>query len=158
MENRKIVIAGGTGFIGRELANYFAPANEVVILTRHIKAANNAATKLTGKSFKNNVRLVHWNGINTEGWLNEIDGCDCIINLAGKSVNCRYTTRNKKEIIDSRINPTKAIGEAIRRSTVPPKLWINAASATIYRNAFDKPQDEYNGEIENDFSVQVCKT
>ncbi len=89
-------------------------------------------------------------------WAKELEGCDLIINLAGRSVNCRYTRRNRKEILDSRVNATKAIGQAIREATVPPKLWINMASATIYRHAEDRPQDEYNGEMEDDFSVQVC--
>jgi uncharacterized protein (TIGR01777 family) len=80
-----------------------------------------------------------------------------VINLAGKSVNCRYNRKNKQEIFDSRTNATKAIGEAIRRAVQPPELWINAASATIYRHATDQPQDELNGEMHNDFSVQVCK-
>jgi NAD dependent epimerase/dehydratase family enzyme len=72
-------------------------------------------------------------------------------------VNCRYTPQNKQEIFDSRTDATRAIGLAIREATVPPKLWINAASATIYRHAQDRPQDEYTGEYHNDFSVLVCK-
>ncbi|MDP4218508.1 MAG: TIGR01777 family oxidoreductase, partial [Bacteroidota bacterium] len=85
------------------------------------------------------------------------EGADLVINLAGKSVNCRYNAKNKKEILDSRIDATRAVGQAIREATVPPKVWINAASATIYRHAEDRPQDEYNGEFQQDFSVQVCK-
>lgn len=159
MKNKKIVVAGGTGFIGRELTKYFSPENEVVILTRKIKNTKNNSFK--NFSLRNttsqNVKLIEWNGKDIDSWSKEIDGCDLVINLAGKSVNCRYTEKNKKEIFESRTNSTNAIGEAIRQATIPPKLWINAASATIYRHATDKPQDEYTGEVENDFSVQVCK-
>lgn len=100
---------------------------------------------------------MEWSCKDEGEWYKEIEGSDLVINLAGKSVNCRYNKKNKQEIFDSRTNSTKAIGAAIRKATIPPKLWINAASATIYRHAADKPQDEYTGEFHNDFSVQVCK-
>lgn len=155
MKNIKIVIAGGTGFIGRSLAAYFAPCNEVVILTRNIKASNNAFNDF--EVLHRNIRLVEWDGVNVDEWAKEIDDAQLIVNLAGKSVNCRYNEKNKKEIFDSRTKATRAIGLAIQQAIVPPKLWINAASATIYRHATDRAQDEYNGEMHNDFSVQVCK-
>lgn len=140
MKNKKIVIAGGSGFIGRALAARWGKDNRIVILGRRVTG--------TGR----------WDGEHVEPrWAKEIDGCDLVINLAGRSVNCRYTRRNRKEILDSRVNATKTIGQAIREATIPPKLWINMASATIYRHAEDRPQDEYTGEMENDFSVQVCK-
>ncbi|HWB27056.1 MAG TPA: TIGR01777 family oxidoreductase [Chitinophagaceae bacterium] len=157
MTNKKIIIAGGSGFIGNALTEYFGGNNEIVILTRGIKhAANNnfGTVKLQTKS---RARFVQWNSKDAGEWCKEIDGADIVINLTGKSVNCRYTVKNKQEIFDSRTNATKAIGEAIRNAVVPPKLWVNAASATIYRHATDRPQDEYTGDIENDFSVQVCK-
>jgi len=159
MKNKRIVIAGGTGFIGNYIANYLGENNEIVILTRNIRDSVNNAFKhfAITDALKKKVRLVTWNGKNSGEWCREIDGCDMIINLAGKSVNCRYTQKNKKEIFDSRTNAVKTIGEAVRNAVVPPKLWINAASATIYRNATDRPQDEYTGEFHNDFSVQVCK-
>ncbi len=158
MKNKKIVIAGGTGFIGRNLAKHFAADNKVVILTRSVSSENNAFVDFTiASDSTGNIKLVRWNGISIGEWKSEIDGCDLVINLAGKSVNCRYNEKNKKEIFESRINATKAIGEAIHNSVVPPKLWINASSATIYRNATDTAQDEFTGEVENDFSVQVCK-
>lgn len=156
MNNKKIVIAGGTGFIGRSIAKYFSAINDIVILTRNTKSINNAFADLDLKN-EPNIRLVHWNGKDTGEWSKELNGADIVINLAGKSVNCRYNEKNKQEIFDSRTNATKAIGEAIRQSVAPPKLWINAASATIYRHATDRPQDEFTGEYHNDFSVQVCK-
>jgi len=159
MKNKKIIIAGGSGFIGQCLAEYFGKDNHIVILTRglnHITNNSFGNAELSNEARKN-TRFVQWNGKDPGEWCREIDGADIVINLTGKSVNCRYTKKNKQEIFDSRVNATKAIGEAIHNATVPPKLWLNAASATIYRYAKDRPQDEYTGEIENDFSVQVCK-
>jgi uncharacterized protein (TIGR01777 family) len=159
MKSMKIVIVGGSGFIGQSLAEYFGEDNHIVILKRGVSHANNNSFGSTALSneVKGNVRFVQWDGKNPGEWCKEIDGADVVINLAGKSVNCRYTKKNKQEIFDSRVNATKAIGNAIHNATVPPKLWVNAASATIYRHATDRPQDEYTGEIENDFSIQVCK-
>jgi uncharacterized protein len=159
MKNKKIVLAGGTGFIGRSIAKYFADDNEIVILSRQDKHSSNNAFEdfeLTDE-LRKNVRLVQLNAKDVDEWAKEIEGSDLVINLAGRSVNCRYNEKNKKEIFDSRTNSTKAIGEAIRKCIAPPKLWINAASATIYRHATDHPQDELTGEMHNDFSVQVCK-
>ena len=159
MKNEKIIIAGGTGFIGRSVAEYFAPNNQVVILTRNTPGTNNnafAAFKVD-EAYASNIRLVQWNGNDQGKWADEMNNASLVINLAGKSVNCRYNKKNRQEIIDSRVQPTKAIGKAIKQATTPPKLWINASSATIYRNATDRPQDEFNGETQNDFSVQVCK-
>jgi uncharacterized protein (TIGR01777 family) len=156
MNTKKIVIAGGTGFIGRSVAKYFSATNEIVILTRNIKATNNAFADLDLENYPN-TRMVYWNGKDVGEWSKELNGTDIVINLAGRSVNCRYNEKNKKDIFDSRTNATKAIGDAIKQSVVPPKLWINAASATIYRHAMDRPQDEFTGEYHNDFSVQVCK-
>ena len=160
MNNLKIIIAGGTGFIGQELAKYFGRSNRVYILTRQ---AVNGHNNLYGKALVRpsdgyNVTYWRWDGEHIEKhWANEIDGSDLIINLAGKSVNCRYNDQNKKEIINSRTKSTETLGLAIQGSVNPPKLWINAASATIYRDTYDKPQDEFTGEYKNDFSVQVCK-
>jgi uncharacterized protein (TIGR01777 family) len=161
MKNRKIVVAGGTGFIGQSILRYFGKENHIVILSRKSgnQHNNNArSTRLLNATDGYNVTYWRWDGLHLEKhWAQEIDGCDLLINLAGKSVNCRYNARNKKEILDSRINSTNVLGEAVRLATAPPRLWINAGSATIYRHAEDKPQDEYTGEYHNDFSVQVCK-
>ncbi len=158
MKNKKIVIAGGSGFIGRNIAAWFATNNEVVILSRQTKdAVNNAySSRDLPTAESKNIRLVQWQ-TGSEDWRQEIDGCDLVINLAGKSVNCRYTAKNKSEIINSRVDTTRAIGKAIAAAVQPPKLWINAASATIYRHATDRPQDELTGEMHHDFSVQVCR-
>lgn len=160
MTNKKIIIAGGTGFIGQAIARCFGKENHIVVLSRQSNNGNNTAHnhELVKATKGYNITYWRWDGEHVEKhWAREIDGCDLVINLSGKSVNCRYNTHNKKEIFDSRLNSTRVIGEAIRMAVCPPKLWINAGSATIYRHAEDRPQDEYNGEYHNDFSVQVCK-
>lgn len=159
MKNKKIVIAGGTGFIGEEMIKYWGRENELIILSRQMAAAANNRNRYDSLKDKDleHVRYVKWDGINTGDWSAEINGADVIINLAGKSVNCRYNHYNKEEILNSRINAVNAIGAAMGKCSKPAPLWINASSATIYRHATDRPQDEDNGDIQDDFSVQVCK-
>jgi len=159
MKNKTIVIAGGTGFIGEAMTNYFGKDNSIIILTRAAPSAANNRNHFHTLSPEviENVRYIKWDGKTLGDWSEALNGADIIINMAGKTVNCRYTTKNKKEIFDSRTNSVHAIGEAIRQCKNPPLLWINASSATIYRHAADHPQDEYTGEYHNDFSVQVCR-
>lgn len=158
MTNLTIVIAGGTGFIGRSLVSYFAPNNKVFVLTRNVADKNNSYLDANLEyDTQSNLTMVHWNGRTGGEWEFVIDGCDLLINLAGKSVNCRYTLENKRKIVESRVQPTLALARAIQKASRPPKVWINASSATIYRHATDGPQDEYTGETHDDFSVQVCK-
>jgi uncharacterized protein (TIGR01777 family) len=145
MKNKKIVIAAGTGFIGTGLVDYFGNDNDIIILTRQPKADHGRVT------------YVKWDARTLGDWCRHLEKTDLLINLAGKSVNCRYTAENKQEIFDSRTNATAILGAAIRTLQQAPSLWINAASATIYRHAEDRPMDEFNGEIADDFSVQVCK-
>lgn len=143
-----MIIPGGSGYLGLYLANYFSDKNwEVVILSRSV-----------GKSAKN-IRFVHWDGKNPGEWFKEIDGADVIVNMAGRTVNCRYTKKNKAEILNSRIDSTKILGEAIAKCVHPPKLWINSSSATYYQDTRgDRPaNDEYNGLSGNDFSMSVCQ-
>jgi uncharacterized protein (TIGR01777 family) len=167
MKNKKIVIAGGTGFIGQELAQRWGKDNWVSILSRQSSAVINGESKGGNNAYEHrpltakdgyNITYWHWDGRHVEKhWADELEGADLVLNLAGRSVNCRYTARNRQEISDSRAEATRAIGQAIRGVVVPPKLWVNGGSATIYRHAEDRPQDEYTGEIEDDFSVRVCK-
>jgi len=159
MKNKKIVIAGGTGFIGQEMIKYFGKENNIIILTRQLlnsKTNRNNYSDL-GQDDLTNVEFIKWDGKTQGAWSKSINNAHMIINLAGKSVNCRYNEKNKKEIFDSRTDATEAIGGAIKNCSSPPLLWINASSATIYRHATDRPQDEYTCEFHNDFSVQVCK-
>lgn len=159
MKNKKLILAGGTGFIGQELCNYFGADNEIVVLTRQVKdhSSNTFGENHIKASVLKNIRYVKWDGINTGEWTKEIDGAAIVINLAGKSVNCRYTEKNKKEIFDSRTNANKVIALAIQQAVRPPELWINSASATIYPHATTVPRDESFTDFANDFSVQVCK-
>ncbi|WP_192822239.1 TIGR01777 family oxidoreductase [Rufibacter sp. LB8] len=142
----KIILAGGNGFIGRFLAQHFTgKGDNVIVLTRKPTSEPTAA------------KQVYWDAATANGdWVQHLENADVLINLTGKSVNCRYTAKNKREIIASRVNATDALGQAIRQVQHPPKLWINAASATIYRHAIDGPQDELTGEIGTGFSVDVC--
>lgn len=145
MENKKIVIAGGTGFIGKGLIKHFGHNNDIIVLSRH-------PLPNYGR-----IKYVRWNGQTLHGWEKQLENTDLLINLAGKSVNCRYNEKNKQEIFDSRTVTTKILGAAILTLKHPPLRWINAGSATIYRHAEDRPMDEISGEISDDFSVQVCK-
>lgn len=159
MINKKIILAGGTGFLGQEMTKYFGKENTIVILTRQIKnekTNRNDYDSLSDADLKN-VTYVKWDGKTAGNWISELESADLIINLAGKSVNCRYSEKNKTAIFDSRTDSVRAIGEAINKCKIAPSLWINSSSATIYRHAMDKPQDEYTGEFHDDFSVQVCK-
>lgn len=150
MKKKKIIVAGGTGFIGQALVKYLGKDNEVVILGRQSGDThkNSYTKKLLSSSDGYQLRYVKWNGNDLDNdWSAEIDGTDLVVNLAGKSVNCRYHKKQRQEIFDSRNNATKAIGEAIRKAKHPPSLWINAASATIYQHTLTKPNDEFTGMI-----------
>ena len=144
---KKVVIAGGTGFIGKMLCSHYkSRAFDVVVLTR-------------GLSFtENEIRFIHWNAKALGPWQNELDGAQILINMNGRSVDCRYNETNRKEILDSRVDATKVLGLAIAKLKNPPLLWFNSSSATIYRHAEDRQMDEITGEIGKGFSVEVCKS
>lgn len=135
--NKRIVLAGGTGFIGTYLANNFtAQGYEVRIISR--KPGN-----------------MDWSDLHaiTE----TLEGAELLINLAGKSVDCRYNRKNKDEILRSRTETTCLLGKALLLCNNPPPLWINSSTATIYRHAEDRPMTEEHGEIGSGFSVDVAK-
>lgn len=143
--NKKIIIAGGTGFLGKCLTEHFAAmGSQVVILSR------------TEKKPEGNISFAKWDGKSSGPWQQELDGAAAVINLAGKSVDCRYNEKNKKEITGSRVNSTLIIGKTIAACKIPPPLWMNASSATIYRHTEDRPMDEHTGEYGSGFSVEVC--
>lgn len=146
MKYRKIILAGGNGYLGKVLADYYRDlAEEVVILSRK-------AAPVSG-----NIKTIVWNGFDEGEWEHALEGAELLVNLCGKNVNCRYTDENKAAIISSRVNPTLLLEKAIAKLKSPPELWINITSATIYRHAEDRPQDEETGEIGNGFSIDVCK-
>jgi uncharacterized protein (TIGR01777 family) len=140
-----IVIAGGSGYLGGVLARHFTrQSRPVVILTRRPQAASAFA------------RFVQWDGQTLGPWTRELEGADAVINLSGRSVNCRYNERNRREILESRVRPTHVLGQALVLCADAPKVWLNASSATIYRHSLDEPMDE-NGEVGKGFSVDVCQ-
>lgn len=144
---KKIVIAAGTGFLGQALIRHFKQnAKEIVVLTR-------GKEKQEG-----NISYVHWNAKSLTGWEAALENADLLINLAGKSVDCRYNEANKREILLSRINSTKILNNAVLQCKNPPKHWLNSSTATIYRHSEDKQMDEYTGEIGNDFSMNVAQS
>jgi uncharacterized protein len=144
----KIVIAGGNGFLGSALAQYFNGKGIKIILL---------ARKPVQTRQHSNVKWVYWDGEKLNTWSKELEGADVLINLAGKNVSCRYTPENKRLIYDSRLKSTHILGEAIKQCIRPPSLWINASSATIYRASYDKLMSEKDGETGDDFSMDVCK-
>lgn len=142
----KIVLAGGSGYLGQVLADYYKDkAKEIIILSRHTHSS------------QNNIHFRVWDGRTKGEWARCLEGCDLLINLCGKNVNCRYTKENQKEIFRSRLEPTALLGEVVSKLKSPPKAWIQIASATIYRHAEDHHQDEDKGETGTGFSVEVCK-
>ncbi|MGO4771063.1 TIGR01777 family oxidoreductase [Flavobacterium sp. W22_SRS_FK3] len=142
---KKLIIAAGTGFLGQVLVNHFKNKfEEIVILTR-----GNSKT-IDG------IKYVNWNARTFSGWEKELENATVLINLAGKSVDCRYTKENKKNILLSRIESTKILNKAVLNCKNPPKHWLNSSTATIYRFSLDKQMDEINGEIGNDFSINVA--
>lgn len=143
----KLIIAAGTGFLGQVLVNHFENKfDEIVILTR-------GQNSRTGK-----IKLVNWDAKTLFGWETELENADVLINLAGKSVDCRYTEKNKKEILLSRIQSTKVLNQAVLACANPPKHWLNSSTSTIYRFSLDKQMSEANGEIGNDFSMNVAQS
>jgi uncharacterized protein (TIGR01777 family) len=151
---RRIVIPGGSGQVGTIVArNYQSRGDEVVVIARNTSKAP--------------WRTALWDGATLGDWANEIDGADIVLNLAGRSVNCRYNQANRSQIKNSRVVSTRLVGQAIAQAKRPPRLWINASTATIYRHALDRPMDETTGELGGDepdapdtwrFSIDVAKS
>ena len=149
MKHKKIIIAGGKGFIGTYFAKAFAALDyQVIILTRHPSQAAHRS-----------VEYVYWDGVTEGDWTHVFEGAEAVINLSGRSVDCRYHEKNRQEILNSRIHSTQLIGRVIHQTQNKPNVWINASSATIYADTRgNRPANtESNGTIGDDFSMGVCK-
>jgi uncharacterized protein (TIGR01777 family) len=149
---QRIVLAGGSGFLGGELAKHFSALGwEVVILTRSPKPRTD------------DVRKVAWDTKSIGNWAHELEGATAVVNLTGRSVDCRYNAKNRREIMDSRVNSTRVVGEAIARCQTPPCVWLNSSTATVYQHTFGKPHDESSREMDSAmdakdaFSVEVAQ-
>ncbi len=141
----KIVLAGGAGCLGRLLRDQFVAAGfEVVILSRRA-----------------GPQTVVWDGETPGPWVAELEGAEAVVNLAGRSVDCRYHAQNRRLIMDSRLRSTRILGEAIARCEWPPRVWLNASTATIYRHTYGPAWDEAgkigaSAEAKDGFSVEVA--
>jgi uncharacterized protein (TIGR01777 family) len=150
----KVVIPGGTGQVGTLLARAFAAdGHDVVVLSRN-----------PGKA---PWRVVRWDAETVGDWAGELEGADAVINLAGRSVNCRYHARNRRLIKESRVNSTRAVGQAIAKAVRAPRVWLQASTATIYAHRSDAPNDEATGILGGSeagapeswrFSIDVAKS
>src|SRR5581483_1938803 len=130
----KVVIPGGSGQVGTVLARALhGDGHQVVVLSRKPASAP--------------WRVVSWDAQTLDGWTEEIQGADAVINLAGRSVNCRYNAENRRLIKESRIQSTRVVGEAIAKVSHPPRVWLQASTATIYAHRFDAPNDEATGVV-----------
>ena len=147
---KKIIPAGGSGFLGRTLAAHFLSlGHSVTNLTR------------SPKPMVNGVRELQWDARTVGDWESELEGATAVINLTGRSVNCRYHAENRVLILESRVHSTRVIGEAIARCKTPPLIWLNASTATIYQHTFGPAWDEAGNicgtrEAKDEFSVQVA--
>jgi len=147
---KRIILAGGSGFLGHALAGHFQKSgHEMVILTRSPGPGLRVA------------REVAWDARTMGDWVRELEGATAVINLAGRSVNCRYNPANRRLIMESRVFSTRVLGEAIAQCKQPPRVWLNSSTATIYKHTFGSAWDE-GGEIggtpeaKDEFSVEVA--
>ena len=149
----KVVIPGGSGQVGTILArSLHQDGHEVVVLSR--------------RPGQRPWRVEAWDAITLGAWQREIDGCDVVINLTGRSVNCRYTAANRAAILQSRVRSTRVVGQAIAAAARRPRVWLQASTATIYAHRYDAPNDERDGIVGGDepdapatwrFSIEVAR-
>ncbi|MGW4199163.1 TIGR01777 family oxidoreductase [Streptomyces sp. NPDC005004] len=147
----KVVLPGGTGQVG-------------AVLDRALTAAGHEVTVLTRRPAR--AHDIGWDGTTLGPWAAAIDGCDVVINLAGRSVSCRYTAENLQAMMDSRVDSTRVVGEAIAAASRPPRVWLQMSTATVYAHRFDAANDEATGVIGGSedlvpdywaYSVQIAK-
>jgi uncharacterized protein (TIGR01777 family) len=150
---RRVILAGGSGQVG-------------TLLARHFHSKGDAVVVLSRKQSPAPWRVAIWDAATLGDWVAELEAADLLINLAGRSVNCRYNSVNRREILESRVRSTQVLGEALAQLQQPPQLWLNASTATIYRHALDRPMDEETGELGGNesnapstwkFSIEIAK-
>lgn len=149
----KIIIPGGSGQVGTILARHFhLRGDQVIVLSRSVHDVP--------------WKVIEWDARSLGAWTNAIDGADVVINLAGRNVNCRYHDANRQAIMNSRVESTRVVGQAIAQAKSPPRAWLQASTATIYAHRFDAPNDEATGIIGGNepnapstwrFSIDVAK-
>jgi uncharacterized protein len=145
MNKKRVVLAGGSGFLGRALAKELIARNyEVVVLTR-------SPRKQTG-----GIKEVLWDGEHLGEWIQFLDGAEAAVNLAGRSIQCRYTPENLRELVASRVNSVKAIGAAIYHVTLPPRTWVQAGAIGFYGDPKDLWRDE-TSPAGNDTLAGICQ-
>src|SRR2546421_3258200 len=141
----RVILAGGSGFLGQSLAKVLLRKGyEVVILGRGAHREGSA------------IRQVHWDGKTLGDWWRSIDGAKAVVNLTGRSVNCRHTPEHRREIMESRVNSVRVLGEAVSRCNQPPEVWVQASSLAIYGNPGDRWCDEDSPPADG-FPEEVCK-
>jgi uncharacterized protein len=178
MKPNRIVLAGGSGVLGRLLARVLAAQGyDITILTRFPGKVGTPRCGVRSAQKQNNTRAarfagcadpalaarnIAWDARTLGPWRQELEGTAAVINLTGRSVNCRYNAANRRAILESRVLSTRVLGEAIAGCAQPPPTWLNASTATIYKHSFDRPMDE-SGEIaadkdaKDEFSVEVAQ-
>ncbi|HEX4228552.1 MAG TPA: TIGR01777 family oxidoreductase [Bryobacteraceae bacterium] len=149
----RVVITGGTGQVGGILARHFQEqGHHVTVISRH--------------PHPREWKTTPWDGLTLGDWVSDLEGTDALINLAGRSVNCRYNESNRRLITESRVGTTRLLHRAVESLDLPPRVWLNASTATIYRHALDRPMDEATGELGGNepgtpstwnFSIRVAK-
>lgn len=145
----KIILPGGSGFLGQALINYYSKSDHTFVVLSRGPARREGA-----------VSYVQWDGKTLQGnWTAYLEKADALINMAGRTVNCRYTDANKHQILASRLASTTVLGEALQQLEQPPKVWLNSSSATIYEDTRGNApaNTEYSPHIGDDFSMTVCQ-
>src|SRR5207249_11630382 len=131
--SRRVVLAGGSRFIGSFLREKIARDYDIVVLTRSPHEDDGDVTQ------------VRWDGRTLGEWARELDGARVLINVSRRSVNCRYNARNRRDILESRVETTWILREAIASSREAPRVWLNASTATISKHTFDRLMDKATG-------------